>query len=83
MSSIGAETGIAGLVYTSDRFANLVLQTGGTVPAVTISDTQMITCNGVGGFTLPAGTTAQRPSNPVNGTIRHNIDYGLIEGYHQ
>ena len=81
MSSIGAETGIAGLVYTSDRFANLILQTGGTVPAVTISNTQTITCNGTGGFTFPAGNTAQRPTNPVNGTIRHNTQTNSIEGY--
>lgn len=81
MSSIGAETGIAGLVYTSDRSANLVLQTGGTVPALTISNTQLVTMNGTGGVNFPSGTTAQRPANPVNGTVRYNTDFQAIECY--
>ena len=34
-----------------------------------------------GGFQLPAGTTAQRPSNPVAGMIRFNTTLEYVEFY--
>ena len=34
-----------------------------------------------GGFSLPAGTTAQRPSSPDTGETRYNSDSGSIEFY--
>ena len=39
--------------------------------------------NGTGAIYLPSGTTAQRPSSPVNGLIRYNTDANVagIEGY--
>lgn len=34
-----------------------------------------------GAIQLPSGTTAQRPSSPVNGMIRHSTTSGTIEAY--
>lgn len=36
---------------------------------------------GTGAVQIPAGTTAQRPSVPVNGDIRYNTTIGIYEGY--
>ena len=36
---------------------------------------------GTGSITLPSGTTAQRPSSPVNGMIRYNTTTSSFEGY--
>ena len=81
MSSISALTSVAGLAYDGDTAANLVLCTGGIAPALTISNIQLVTCNSTGGFTFPAGNTAQRPTSLVNGTVRFNTDYSNIEAY--
>ena len=34
-----------------------------------------------GGFQLPAGTTAQRPTGALNSVLRFNTDTGLLESY--
>jgi hypothetical protein len=34
-----------------------------------------------GASSVPAGTTAQRPANPVVGVIRFNSEIGAFEGY--
>ena len=34
-----------------------------------------------GAIQLPSGTTAQRPSSPVNGMIRYSTTSGTIEAY--
>ena len=39
------------------------------------------TFNGTGQVKLPAGTTGQRSSSPVNGMIRYNSTNGQFEGY--
>ena len=39
------------------------------------------TFNDTGFFTLPAGTTAQRPVSPVQGMSRYNTTLGYIEWY--
>jgi hypothetical protein len=39
------------------------------------------TSDDTGNFTLPRGTTAQRPVSPVNGMIRFNTDVNQIEVY--
>lgn len=36
---------------------------------------------GVTSITLPAGTTAERPQNPVSGMVRFNTDVGALESY--
>ena len=40
-----------------------------------------ITFTSVGALTMHRGTTAQRPSSPVNGMIRYNSDNDRFEGY--
>lgn len=32
-------------------------------------------------FTIPTGTTAQRPTSPIAGMIRFNTQRGFLEGY--
>ena len=44
-----------------------------TLKNTTVNDTQF--------FTLPAGTTAQRPASPVQGMTRYNTTLGYIEWY--
>jgi hypothetical protein len=39
------------------------------------------TINDTGFFTLPSGTTAQRPGSPVAGMIRNNTSTGYVEYY--
>ena len=39
------------------------------------------TINDTGYVTLPKGSTAQRPSSPINGMMRYNTDYGKVESY--
>jgi hypothetical protein len=34
-----------------------------------------------GAFSVPSGTTAQRPANPVNGTLRYNTTIPQLEIY--
>ena len=36
---------------------------------------------GVGGITIPAGSTAQRPGAPSTATFRYNSDSGSLEFY--
>ena len=37
--------------------------------------------NDTGYFTLPAGTTAQRPGSPTQGMTRYNTTLGYVEWY--
>lgn len=61
-----------GLIYTADGSGILELQSSAGVVVAT---------NNSGAFSIPAGTTAQRPVNPVNGMIRYNTTLGLVEIY--
>ena len=70
----------AGLIETADTSGNLQFQTNSTA-ALTIDNSQNLTCNGTGTFTVPVGNTAQRPSSPTNGMIRYNTTGGVLEGY--
>ena len=60
--------------------ANLTLQTNG-VNAVIINNNQNANFASTGATTIPRGTTAQRPASPVNGMIRYNTSFNLVEGY--
>jgi hypothetical protein len=40
-----------------------------------------VTLNSTGDIKLPAGTTAQRPADPVNGMVRYNTTLGQYEGF--
>ena len=68
------------LVQASDASGVLELQTGGT-SSVSISTAQLVTLSSTGSLTLPSGTTAQRPTVPVNGMIRYNTSGPCVEGY--
>lgn len=61
-----------GLIYTADGSGILELQSSAGVVVAT---------NNSGAFSIPAGTTAQRPTSPVNGMIRYNTTLGLVEIY--
>jgi hypothetical protein len=61
-----------GLIYTADGSGILELQSSAGVVVAT---------NNSGAFSIPAGTTAQRPASPVNGMIRYNTTLGLVEIY--
>lgn len=81
---------VAGNAVEYDQFIlgtqSAVAITGGTINGTTIGATTPST----GKFTtlsasveliVPAGTTAQRPANPVNGDIRYNTTTGQYEGF--
>ena len=49
---------------------------------ITPDNTSILTIGGTGGFELPIGNTAQRPSTGLaNGALRYNTDISDIEGY--
>lgn len=49
--------------------------TGGTITeSGTIAIEDDVTLPGTGAVTIPVGTTAQRPTNPVVGMMRFNTD---------
>ena len=83
-SKINAQAGSTSqptaLIKTGAADANLVLQTNGA-NAVTINQLQNPTFNSTGAVDIPAGTTDQRPSSPVNGMMRYNTTTLRIEGY--
>ena len=68
------------LIKASDGTANLTFQTSGT-NALSINNLQNPTCNSTGSIKVPSGTTAQRPASPINGMVRYNTSYSLLEGY--
>lgn len=78
--STSAGLGTGQIVKTSDSSGVLTLQTNST-NALTVSTAQNVTLNSVGGFTVPSGTTAQRPSVPVNGMLRYNTTIPQLEIY--
>ena len=45
------------------------------------SDTEVITVDTTGAFTVPVGTTAERPNPLASGMIRFNETDGVFEGY--
>jgi len=47
--------------------------------ALTVADDGTVTTST--DFALPSGTTAQRPSSPVTGSMRYNTDLGYVEYY--
>jgi hypothetical protein len=74
------------------NFANVII-TGGTLNGVTIGNitpgtavftdltaTGTVTFNGVTQMQIPAGPTADRTNQPVNGMFRYNSTTGLYEG---
>ena len=70
----------SGMLATADSSTELALQTGG-VTALTLNVSQETALNSTGAITVPSGTTAQRPTTPVNGMVRYNTDNSQFEGY--
>ncbi len=70
----------SGLFTTSDVSSTLALQTGSTA-GLSIDASQQVTLNTTGAVTIPSGTTAQRPTTPINGMVRYNTDNNQFEGY--
>jgi hypothetical protein len=68
----GAVSGSAGLKSTADSSGTL-----GFVALSGLIDASTST----GGLIVPTGTTAQRPSSPVVGTIRYNTTNSHLEIY--
>jgi hypothetical protein len=50
--------------------------------SLTIAKLDSLNSNGTGGIPTPAGTTAQRPVNPPNGTHRYNTELNCTEYYY-
>lgn len=46
-----------------------------------MADLKNTVINDTGAISLPSGTTAQRPSDPPNGSMRYNTDLGYTETY--
>lgn len=65
-------TGTAGQITVTDG-------NGSGNPTLAIADNVVLP--GTEGFTVPIGTTAQRPSPATDGEIRYNTDIALFEGY--
>jgi len=64
----------AALAATTGTFSGAVSGTTGTFSG-------FVGTSSTGALTLPAGTTAQRPSSPVNGMIRYNTTDDVTEEY--
>jgi hypothetical protein len=81
----GNATGTTFVIGTQDAQSlhtiagnNVRTQTRTTGDAASDFDFRIV---GTSGVALSAGTTAQRPSGPDNGTIRYNSDNAEFEGY--
>ena len=82
-STINAAPGVGAvgrLVKAADNSGVLTLQTNST-NAVTVNTSQNVSFASVGGLKIPSGTTAQRPSSPVNGMLRYNTTIPQLEIY--
>lgn len=82
-SIINAAPGVGAvgrLVKAADNSGVLTLQTNST-NALTADDSQNVILNSTGGLNVPSGTTAQRPSSPVNGMLRYNTTIPQLEIY--
>ena len=74
-------SGVGGLQVTGDASGVLQLASNNGTTAVTVDASQNVTLNSSGSLSLPAGTTAQRPSSPVNGMFRYNTTTSTWEAY--
>lgn len=58
---------------------NIGSSTSGSLGVINLNNDVVFTTTGY--IALPDGTTAQRPSSPVNGMMRYNTDTASFEGY--
>jgi hypothetical protein len=59
----------------------LVLKGGSGTSGTLTGGTDGVIAEDTGALTVPSGTTAQRPSTPVNGMFRLNSTTGNVEVY--
>jgi hypothetical protein len=76
--SVSAGLGTGKISKSADSSGVLKLTSGG-VDVVTIDGSQVVSFNQH--FNVPSGTTAQRPSSPVNGMLRYNTTIPQLEIY--
>jgi hypothetical protein len=76
----GNSTTFTALIKSGASDANLAFETNG-IDAVVINQLQNANFVSTGAVTIPRGTTAQRPTVPVNGMIRYNTNTAHFEGY--
>ena len=82
-STINASPGdgvLGKILKSADATGTLALQTS-TTDALAINTAQNVTCSSTGALSVPSGTTAQRPSSPVNGMLRYNTTIPQLEIY--
>jgi hypothetical protein len=73
--------GVVGkILKTADSSGVLTLQTMAT-DALTVGTDKNVVCNGFTALNVPVGTTAQRPSSPINGMLRYNTTIPQLEVY--
>jgi hypothetical protein len=76
----GNSTTFTALIKSGASDANLAFETNG-IDAIVINGNQIANFVSTGAVTMPRGTTAQRPTVPVNGMIRYNTTLNRLEGY--
>jgi hypothetical protein len=67
--------------FTNTNSSAPIIFNTGTSERMRITSTGDITMSGTGAIKVPSGTTAQRPTSPVNGMIRYNTTLGATEEY--
>lgn len=78
--SVSPGLGTGQISKEADNSSILKYRTNST-DAITIGTDQNVVFNGVGGLQVPQGTTAQRPSSPVDGMLRYNTTIPQLEIY--
>lgn len=68
------------VISTTNSDGNLVLRPI-QVNADTTASQAVVQVDNVRGLVIPVGTTAQRPSSPLQGLIRYNTSISQFEGY--
>ena len=79
-STINTAHTVGSFAKAADGTNALTLQTKSS-NALAIDTAQNVTCSSTGALSVPAGTTAQRPSSPVNGMLRYNTTIPQLELY--
>lgn len=69
-------------ITIGNGIANAYTQTGDLTGNLSfIMSSGIANVSTIGAVIVPVGTTAQRPSSPVNGMIRYSTTNNVLEGY--
>jgi hypothetical protein len=71
----------AGMTESVDTSGSLGIQTANATAILCNGTSSIVSFPTTGYLNVPSGTTAQRPSSPVNGMIRYNTTLSKLEGY--